>query len=105
VAQWSHFPVERRYVDAARELVSIPENGPPLFYVEGGYLPTVHYLARRRGLIIQAGAHPHSSLYREYREFLVLEAGQRPPDRIAHFMEGWRLKERYHHWQVYTRSE
>jgi hypothetical protein len=102
VARWSHFPLETRLLSVARELASIPENGPQMFYVEGGYLPTLHYAARRRGLILQDGAVPDAAIYEKYKEFLIFP-GDHPPLTMAHKMTRFRLATRYHYWAVYRR--
>ncbi|MBI3695073.1 MAG: glycosyltransferase family 39 protein [Acidobacteria bacterium] len=106
VARWSHFPLNWSHVEAARELETIPQNGPQLFYIEGGYYPTLHYLARRRGLVIPDGTYPHSAAFRDYKELLVFAPGdQPPPAAIVHGLGPFRRTGHYHYWQVYRRPE
>lgn len=103
VARWSHFPLETRHLDAARELASIPHTGPRMYYVEGGYVPTLHYLARRRGPILQDGELPDADRWNGYHELLIYSQEIHPPAPIAHHMRRFRLEARYHHWHVYRR--
>ncbi len=106
VALHGFFPFEAHHPEAAHELQSIPQNGPQLYYIGGSYFPALHYLARRRGLIIPDGSYPHSPAYDGYNELLVYLPGDEPaPAAIAHGMGSFRKTGTYRYWQLYTRTE
>jgi 4-amino-4-deoxy-L-arabinose transferase-like glycosyltransferase len=103
VARWSHFPMETRHLEGARELASLPNFGPRMYYVEGGYVPTLHYLARRRGPILQDGDLPDADRWNGYDELLIYSRGMHPPAPIARHMRRFRPEARHDHWHVYRR--